>query len=122
MKKVLWLIVCLMAMAVSMTSCGSTYLATANYEVCYPDGTRSYKKSVTVSNSYGNDVRVGVFSFGGTNYIGVMKTANPITKEKDLSTVIASSTAPMRLTDYKVEKLNGGKPNKSHYGGDGVYF
>ena len=121
MKKVLWLIVCLMTMVVSVISCGTAYTATAKYEVCYPDGTRSYEKSVVVPHSYGNDVQVGVFSFGGTNYIGVMRTANPITKEKDLSGVIESSTAPMRLIDYKVEKF-GNRPNKSSYGGDGVYY
>ena len=101
MKKVLWFIVCLMTMV--LTSCGSTkYLATANYDVCYPDGTKTYEKSVVVE-SYACNVGVVSHSFSGTNYISVTTSDNPLLgKDATKLRHIEETTAPMRLNSYKV--------------------
>ena len=46
MKKLLWLIVCLMTMVIGLSSCSTkTYEVTANYDVCYPDGTKNYDET-----------------------------------------------------------------------------
>lgn len=116
MKKLLWLIACLMTMVVSLTSCSTTYVATANYEVCYPDGVRSYNDTVTVlSNSYATPT-VKCFSYGGTNFVSVVKYSSNVSKYYTGGNVtfiiknaekfehIASSTAPIRLNSYTVTK------------------
>lgn len=118
MRKLLWFIVCLMTMVVCFTSCSASYSATATYDVCYPDGTQRYTKSVVVKNACDNSLFVKSFSFGGTNYISVFKTDNPMTKEKS-GLNIESTTAPIRLIDYSIEPLNKKKGAK---GGDGVYI
>lgn len=99
MKKVLWLIVCLMTMVLS--SCNSLYVATATFEVCYPDGTRTESASQVVSSA--DEPKVKCFSYGGTNYVSAIYTSE-WNKKFDAKDVIASSTAPIRLLDSKVEK------------------
>ena len=115
MKKLLWLIVCLMTM-VTFTSCRATYLATAKYEVCYPDGTRSYEDSAKITSL--GEPMVLCFSRSGTNYISVVSVSTDIngtnTKKIEKFTHIVSSTAPMRLVDYKIEKLKR-EIQKIHY-------
>ena len=125
MKKVLWLIVCLMTMIVSLTSCGSTYMATANYDVCYPDGVRSYNDTVYVVANPSYVPSVKCISYGGTNYISVFKYSNMrdrtkdgitfLIKEIDKVAHITSSTAPMRLNNYSIEKVKSKTP-KSQWG------
>lgn len=101
MKKVLWLIVCLMTMV--FTSCGTKYIVTANYDVCYPDGTRNYEKSVEVESYSESNVGVVAHSVFGTNYISVTKSDNPLLgKDAIKLRHIDESTAPMRLNSYKV--------------------
>ena len=120
MKKLLWLIVCLMTMVVSLTSCGSTYMATANYDVCYPDGTRNFDGTAVVVSS--TKPSVICYSFQGTNYVSVVKTDITITSTNvngipvmhsdnmKKAEHIASSTAPMRLNSYSIEKVKKAKP------------
>lgn len=97
MKKFLSFIVCLMAI-VSFSSC-STYMATANYDVCYPDGTKTYKASTLITSS--TKPIVVCYSIQGTNYIGAVDNVKNVKNAEK----IASSTAPMRLNSFKVEKV-----------------
>lgn len=121
MKKFLSIITCLLAVA-ALTSCGTKYVVTANYDVCYPDGTRTYDGSAVVTSSTAPDV--ACYSFSGTNYISVIKTDTEIGTYKtgsmsfvSASTVkkaehITSSTAPIRLNYYNVERA---KKKKQQY-------
>ena len=106
MKKVLWFIVCLMTM-VAFSSCGCTYNVTANYEVCYPDGTRSYNETAKVKNAY-SEPTVVCYSFGGTNYVSVSCSDNPIINSKKATHYI-TTTAPIRLNGYSVESAKKAK-------------
>ena len=126
MKKVLWLIVCLMTMVIGLSSCGSAYIATANYEVCYPDGTRKYDGSVVITSKA--EPIVSCYSHGGTNYISAIGNSLEVatnymggmtSKEVKKANVIASSTAPMRLNSYKVEKT---KKKARANNNDGIYL
>ena len=124
MKKVLWLIVCLMTM-VMFTSCSGTYFVTANYDVCYPDGTRNYNGSVTILSK--EKPFVACYSRNGTNFIAAINTeieyiANigvVSAKQTKKSSVIESSTAPMRLNSYEVKKVE--KKNLRNKNND-VYY
>ena len=135
MKKFLWLIVCLMTMV--FTSCSTKYLVMANYEVCYPDGTRTYDGSAIVNSS--TEPSVACYSYGGTNYISAMGTetkASSTTSSSGFTYVtantikkaehIVSSTAPMRLNSYTIEKINNkGVPitkTKSKKNNDAIYM
>lgn len=69
MKKVLWLIVCLMTMVIGLSSCSTTYEVTANYDVCYPDGTKNYDETATIKCS--TKPSVVCYSVFGTNYISI---------------------------------------------------
>ena len=116
MKKIfISMVVCLMAM-VGLSSCGSTYMVTANYDVCYPDGTITYNDTTFVG-SYGKPF-VKCLSFDGTNYVSSVKSVNPIYKIKDMD-VIRSSTAPMRLNFWDADKVKLRKKYISQK--DGVY-
>lgn len=97
MKKVLWLIVCLMTMV--FTSC-TTYVASAEYEVCYPDGTQKCDGSIFVNSN--KKPWVTCYSIGGSNYIAAID--ENVSTGKKTSNIIYSSTAPIRLNSYKVEK------------------
>ena len=100
--------ICIILAAFIATSvlcgCGSTYIATANYDICYTDGTRTFEKSIKVT-SYNKDISVNAYSVGGTNYVSVISKDNPFEKAKNRHH-IDSSTAPIRLNSYTIEKCN----------------
>jgi hypothetical protein len=113
MKKFFMAIVCLMTM-VLFSSCASTYSVTANYDVCYPDGTRNYNESVVVSST--GSPSVFCYSYDGTNYVSVIAgtvetstshyggyvSAKTVKKAQHF----VSTTAPTRLNDYVVHKIS----------------
>ena len=114
MKKWIMAIVCLMTM-VAFTSCGTKYVVTANYDVCFPDGTRNYDGFIVVRSS--TEPNVACYSYGGTNYVSVLKTdveissyagsygmGNINVKTVEKAEHFSSSTAPMRLNKYNIEK------------------
>lgn len=116
MKKVLWLIVCLMTMIVFSSCSERCYLASAKYEVCYPDGTQTYEESVKINC---HEVPYVVcYSFGGTNYISVasMEKVN-FYGEKQLKKLVhfISSTSPMRLVGYNVIEIKKEKPKNGEF-------
>lgn len=122
MKKFIMALVCLMTMVV-LTSCGTKYIVTANYDVCYPDGTRAYNGTTIVRSS--TEPYVSCYSYNGTNYVSVIKTDVEISNysvgygKSTINTINAktiektehfsSSTAPMRLNSYNVEKVKKGR-------------
>jgi hypothetical protein len=110
MKKVLWVIVCLMTMVLS--SCSSTYIVTANYDVCYPDGVKNYNEKILFSSW--NEPTVKCYSIFGTNYISVVgnNATLPNGKSMKSETLFKSSTAPMRLNSFYVENTK--KKNTAH--------
>ena len=114
MKKVLWLIVCLMTMV--FTSCSKTYLTSAEYEVCYPDGTQKFNESVTVTST--SEPSVVCYSVGGTNYVAVI--SNDFNLGKTPKVFFRSTTAPIRLKTYDVKKKGKGG-TKVYNGRDFVY-
>jgi uncharacterized protein YxeA len=120
MKKFMMALVCLMTMV--LTSCGTTYNVTANYEVCYPDGTRSFSETTKIKNAYSEPVVVS-YSVCGTNYISVSCSDNPIANSKKASHFI-TTTAPVRLTGYNVQsnKKKGKKTAYTKLRGDEVYM
>lgn len=98
MKKVLWLIVCLMTMVFS--SCTThKYIASAEYEVCYPDGTQKFNESVTLMSA--GEPSVACYSVGGTNYVAVVTNCQ---FDKAPKILFRSSTAPIRLKTYNVTR------------------
>ena len=99
MKKFIMALVCLMTMVV-LTSCGSTYEVSANYDVCWPDGTRSY----TFENTYTNSTKptVSCYSISGTNYVSIHSAIDDWAKNP-MGRVIESSTAPIRLISWSVK-------------------
>ena len=121
MKKILWLIVCLMTM-VTFTSCGTTYEVTANYDVCYPDGTRSYNETTKVENAYSVPTVI-CYSFSGTNYISVSSSDNPMTNSKKAMHFI-TTTAPVRLNGYNVTDTKDKKKHTAYTKtkGDDIYM
>lgn len=107
MKKFMMALVCLMTMVV-FSSCGCTYNVTANYEVCYPDGTRSYNETTKVENAY-SEPTVVCYSFDGTNYVSVSCSDNPMTNSKKATHYI-TTTAPIRLNSWSVTECKKEKP------------
>ncbi len=109
MKKWIMAFVCLMTMVV-FSSCGTNYVVTANYDVCYPDGVRNYNETAVVFSI--DKPYVSCYSFNGTNYVSVVKgsidtkygATNVVPKTTKTSEHFSSSTAPMRLNSYYVEK------------------
>ena len=86
-------IVCLMTM-VAFTSCGtySYYTVTANYDVCYPDGTQTRNDTAVVKVYSGDGIPdVYCYSAHGTNYV----TTNGVN--------FISTTAPVRLNSCDVK-------------------
>ncbi len=121
MKKFIMAIVCLMTMVV-LTSCGSTYEVSASYDVCWPDGTRSY----TFENTYTNSTKptVSCYSIGGTNYISIHSAIDDLGKNPK-GRIIDSSTAPIRLKTLRVEEMKKGKKcatSRSKSNGDDIYI
>ena len=124
MKKWIMAIVCLMTM-VAFTSCGTKYVVTANYDVCYPDGTRNFNGLIVIRSS--TEPNVACYSYGGTNYVSVLKTdveingyagsygmGNINVKIVEKAEHFSSSTAPMRLNSYNIEKAKK-KKQKQNY-------
>ena len=107
MKKVLWLVVCLMTMV--LASCSTPYLATANYDVCYPDGTKTVNETMKIS-SMGDEPIVKCYSIGGTNYISAITTDTNFKRE--VGSTFISTTAPLRLISYEVVSLKKKKDRK----------
>ena len=102
-------------MAMMFASCGTNYIVTANYDVCYPDGTKTYTKSVDVKNSYGV-IDVIAHSVGGTNYISITKFDSPMTGKDAIKLQhIEATTAPMRLNSFSVTNPKGKKVARSSY-------
>lgn len=103
MKKWIMILVCLMTMVV-FTSCGtySYYTITANYDICYPDGTQT-RNDTAVVKVYTDDGIPDVYCYSahGTNYVAT-KGVNFI-----------STTAPVRLNNYEVKY--GKKVNVTFY-------
>ena len=116
MKKVLWLIVCLMTMVIGLSSCSTTYEVTANYDVCYPDGTKNYDETATIKCS--SEPSVKCYSVFGTNYISISNVGKNVYGQKTAEklTHFKSSTSPMRLNKYSVIKVK--KRKRQTYDGD----
>ena len=114
-------IVCLMTMV--LTSCGTDYIVTANYDVCYPDGTKTFSESVKVDHSYGY-VGVVSHSFNGTNYISITTSDNPLLGKDGIKLQhITSTTAPLRLNNYFIEKTKKKKTTAyTKSKGDDIYM
>ena len=106
MKKLVLGLVAVMALA----ACSSLYEVSADYEVCYPDKTILERGMAQVTSN--EEPKIEVFSFGGTNYVGVRKSTleNGMSVKKIVA--IKSTTAPIRLIKaYKPEL----KKNRSGY-------
>lgn len=117
MKKVLWLIVCLMTMVIGLSSCSmKTYEVTANYDVCYPDGTKNYDETTTIKCS--TKPSVVCYSVFGTNYISISNVEKNVYGQKTAEKLdhFKSSTSPMRLNKYSVIEVK--KRKRQTYGGD----
>lgn len=100
-----------------MVSCSSMYEATANvnYDVCYPDKTVTYERTLNVSFNFDNNTsyKFGkdpstfadntyiftTYSVSGTNYVSVRNTYF------GTNGVITSSTAPMRINSYNINNV-----------------
>lgn len=108
MKKLLWITICLMMVALA-TSCKCAYVASVNYDVCYPDGTQNVNDTAVIA-SFGMPTII-CMSYGGTNYVSAFTSDINIAtyKPKNVESVIFSSTAPVRLNNYSVKKI---KKNK----------
>ena len=119
MKKVLWLIVCLMTMVIGLSSCSTTYEVTANYDVCYPDGTKNYDETTTIKCSTNTKPSVVCYSVFGTNYISISNVEKNVYGEKTVKKLVhhfKSSTSPMRLNKCSVIEVK--KRKKQAYDGD----
>lgn len=120
MRKLLWLIVCLMTMVLS--SCGSVYYATANYDVCYPDGTKNYDKTVKVYSH--SEPSVVSYSFSGTNYISAVANDGfnmDGSKHIKGGVVLISTTAPIRLNSSYIESAKHKSTAHRSKGRDDMY-
>ena len=106
MKKFVMAIVCLMTMVLCV-SCGTTYHVSAEYEVCWPDGTMSYSFEKTYSNS--TEPTISCYSIGGTNYLSLHSALDELSKNPK-GRIIESTTAPIRLVSSNVYKVKKGKP------------
>ena len=110
MKKVLWLIVCLMT--ITLTSCNSYYdVVESDYEVCYPDGTKKFTTTSTLLGKKSSIPYTICCSDGGTNYLLA------VSKKEEGGTIdrvqIISTTAPIRLNGYKAVNKIKEKKNRS---------
>jgi len=110
MRKLLWLIACLVTM-VTFTSCNKTYLTSAEYEVCYPDGTQRFNESISVLST--TEPSVVCYSVNGTNYVAIVNDLNVAKTPKIL---FRSTTAPIRLKTYDIKRVkrNGLNRNKNY--------
>lgn len=108
-------IVCLMTIVV-FSSCGATYEVTANYDVCYPDGTKNYNETTTIKCS--TEPSVVCYSVFGTNYISISNVEKNIYSQKTAEKLVhfKSSTSPMRLNKYSVIEVK--KRKRQSYDGD----
>lgn len=106
MRKIIMAMVCLMTM-VMFSSCAANYLVTANYDVCFPDGTKTQDKSAVFTTFSKGALNVICHSYGGTNYISVTTNDSPLMgKTATKLSHIESTTAPIRLNSYNFEKVN----------------
>lgn len=125
MKKFIMALVCLMTMVV-FTSCSTkTYMVSASYDVCFPDGTKTYETTKIVEST--TEPNVSCYSFSGTNYVyipyGEVTFMNQ--KEGKKNIILTSSTAPMRLNYYNVERISKKKKKNTAYTkskGDDIYM
>ena len=109
MKKFIMALVCLMTMVVFSSCSEKAYNVTANYDVCYPDGTRNYDCASVVC-SHGKP-SVSCYSYGGTNYLTVTSAENIMKKDDKKVLKSISTTSPIRLNSWNVtEYKKGGKP------------
>jgi len=109
MKKFLFMFTCLMVMVMSLSSCGSTYNVTVNYDVCYPDGTNTYTFDKVYKNS--TEPTISCFSINGTNYLSIHSVSDDLSKNPK-GKVIISTTAPIRLNGYNIENIKRGNTIK----------
>lgn len=110
-------LVCLMTMVIGLSSCSmKTYEITANYDVCYPDGTKNYEETTTIKCS--TKPSVVCFSVFGTNYISISNVVKNVYGQKTAEKLdhFKSSTSPMRLNKYSVIEVK--KRKRQTYGGD----
>jgi hypothetical protein len=108
MKKFMMALVCLMTMVVFSSCSEKAYNVTANYDVCYPDGTRNYDCASVVC-SYGKP-SVACFSYGGTNYLTVSSAENIMKKDDKKVLKSISTTSPIRLNSWSVTECKKEKP------------
>ena len=115
MKKIIMALVCLMTIVV-FSSCSTTYEVTANYDVCYPDGTKNYNETTTIKCS--TEPSVVCYSVFGTNYISISNVEKNVYGQKTAEKLVhfKSSTSPMRLNKYSVIEVK--KRKRQTYGGD----
>lgn len=115
MKKIIMALVCLMTIVV-FSSCSTTYEVTANYDVCYPDGTKNYNETTTIKCS--TEPSVVCYSVFGTNYISISNVEKNVYGQKTAEKLVhfKSSTSPMRLNKYSVIEVK--KRKRQAYGGD----
>ena len=108
-------LVCLMTIVV-FSSCSTTYEVTANYDVCYPDGTKNYNETTTIKCS--TEPSVVCYSVFGTNYISISNVEKNVYGQKTAEKLVhfKSSTSPMRLNKYSVIEVK--KRKRQTYGGD----
>ena len=121
MKKFIMALVCLMTMVV-FSSCGSTYEVTANYDVCWPDGTKNYN----FENVYEKSSQPAIYSYsiGGTNYLSIGSSSDKMTKNPT-GKVFVSTTAPIRLNTCSIVKIKKNKKRTTAYTktkGDDIYM
>lgn len=111
MKKFIMALVCLMTMVI-LTSCSKTlYSVTASYDVCWPDGTRTYNDTTSVKISSYTEPIVVCYSLQGTNYVSIGYNETIDLKDpnsKDVKHYI-STTAPIRLINWKVVTIKESK-------------
>lgn len=111
MKKLSFFIMCLVAMAFTLASCGSAcvYEITGAYDVLWRDGTKTDTSIVYVISK--DKPYVVQYSIGGSNYISAMSTFTPVAvspneKIHRTATILASNTAELRLHNgWKVTKV-----------------
>ena len=115
MKKIIMALVCLMTMVV-FSSCSTTYEVTANYDVCYPDGTKNYNETATIKCN--TEPSVVCYSVFGTNYISISNVEKNVYGQKTAEKLVhfKSSTSPMRLNKYSVIEVK--KRKRQTYDGD----
>lgn len=106
-------------MVIGLSSCSTTYEVTANYDVCYPDGTKNYDEATTIKCSA--KPFVVCYSVFGTNYISISNVEKNVYGEKTVKKLVhfKSSTSPMRLNKYSVIEA---KKRKRQTYGDDIYM